>query len=578
MTNCICDEPARGVERAELQSIAARARKACEKRVRLDRNSDNYEFTSGFAKSIDDIECRQLFMMDATDLKTIEEAVKVSESKFRTVVENSPDGFFIAQNGKLKFANSKLLELTGFSFDEIKEEGYLDIIHPEDRFKLAEYHPKRPNEEKIPDRYNVRAFRKDGTELVVEINSSVVQWEGSPSTLVFVRDLTMQKKMEDKVRQRNKMESIGALSGGIAHDFNNLLSAIIGYAELAMEDIEQDTTLDRNLREIYKAGIRARELVKQILKFARQGDQETSTVQVREVADEALKLLRSSIPPNIEVRTNFQSDSLVKGDPTQIHQIFMNLCTNACLAMEEDGGTLEIELKDETLDEDTADLFENLSPGDYLKISFSDTGTGIPSGIVASIFEPYFTTRPPGEGSGMGLAIARGIVKKYGGEITVSSEEGEGAEFRIYLPVAKKGPNENIRQSEVFSGGNEKILLIDREPTVAGIQRKILERLGYKVTSRTNSLEALELFKSDPKGFDLVVADMSMPKMTGDRLAKKLMEIRPDIPVVLQTGNNNKMSRESAMKMGIATLAYKPMVKKELAETIRSALDGTNRT
>ncbi len=559
----MCDGQLRIVEGRELQSGKASQRKTCERQVRFRLDSDKVESSRLYAQSSDKIDFRQL----------VEYA---DEGVYRTVVENSPDGICIVQNGELKFYNSRLSEFLGSSFDELKGDGFLDFIHPEDRSMLPEFHLKRSKGEKASNRRRVRAIRKDGAELVFEIDSSVVAWDGAPATLIFVRDSTLQKKMEDSVRRTNKLESIGALSGGIAHDFNNLLASIIGYAELAMDEIQEGSTIDRNLREIYKAGIRAKELVKQILTYARQGDREIQTVRVREIAEEALELLRSSIPSTIEIRTDIESDSRVKGDPTQIHQIFMNLCTNASQAMENEGGILKVELKDAALNRDFTDKFEDLPPGDYLELSVSDTGPGIPSDIVGSVFEPYFTTRAPGEGSGMGLAIVRSIAKKYGGETTVFSEEGKGAEFTVFLPVESKGSGEKVRQAEAIPGGSEKILLIDCEPAVAKMQRETLEKLGYRVTTRTNGLEAIELFKAAPYGFDLVVADTTMPKMTGDRLGKALMEIRPDIPVVLQTGFDKRISRESAIEMGFAALAYKPLIKKELAETVRSALDKTN--
>jgi PAS domain S-box-containing protein len=387
------------------------------------------------------------------------------------------------------------------------------------------------------------------------------------------QDITEQKKFEAQLRQAQKMESIGTLAGGIAHDFNNILSSIIGYTELALDDVAKGTPQEDNLQEVYTAGKRARDLVKQILAFARQSDEEQKPIQVDTIAKEVLKLIRSSIPTTIEIKENIESHSLIMGNPSQVHQLFLNLCTNAAQAMEKSGGVLEVGLTDFEHHDQSPLLQSDLKSGNYLKITVSDTGPGISADIIDSIFEPYFTTKGVGEGTGMGLALTHGIVESYGGKITVDSELGKGTVFSIYLPITKKGADNRLYEKEILPSGTERILFVDDEVPIAKMGSQILKRLGYRVTVRTNSIEAMELFCSKPNDFDLVISDMTMPNMTGDELAMKLIAFRLDIPVILCTGYSKRITDEKAARIGIKALVYKPIVKADLSKTVRKVLD-----
>jgi signal transduction histidine kinase/CheY-like chemotaxis protein len=412
-----------------------------------------------------------------------------------------------------------------------------------------------------------------------------IKWvDGRIVRLQIATDITQLKELQEKqlraeakLRQAQKMESIGTLAGGIAHDFNNILSSIIGYTELAIDDIEKGSLLEEYLQEVFTAGKRARDLVKQILAFARQSDEEIKPIQVGTIAKEALKLIRSTVPTTIEIKQRIESKSLIMGNPTQVHQIFMNLCTNASQAMDDTAGVLEVCLTDVILDANSPQSLSDLKPGDYLKATVSDTGLGIEPDIINSIFEPYFTTKELGKGTGMGLAMVYGIVESYGGKITVDSELGKGTVFSIYLPVSKKHKAHRPYESEEIPLGTERILFIDDETSIARMGGIALEGLGYIVTIRTSSVEALELFHSKPDDFDLVITDMTMPNMTGDTLAVELMKIRPDIPVILCTGYSKKISDETATEIGIKGFVYKPIVKSNLAKTIRKVLDEANR-
>ena len=409
---------------------------------------------------------------------------------------------------------------------------------------------------------------------------------GAPQKVAgVIQDITTQKKaekermrLESQLRQAQKMEAIGNLAGGIAHDFNNILSSVIGFTELALEEVKEGTPLEDKLQEVYTAGNRAKDLVKQILAFSRQSNEEPKPVQVGTIVKEVLKLIRSTIPTTIEIRENIESHSLIMGDPSQIHQLLMNLCANASQAMENTGGILEVWLTDVVHNGQSPLPASELRSGSYIKLSISDNGPGISPDIIGSIFDPYFTTKNPGEGTGMGLATVHGIVRTYGGEITVDSELGKGTTFSVYLPVTKKRDAYRPNEQGDLPSGNERILLVDDELAIAKMNRQLLERMGYRVTVRTSSVEALELFRFKPDDFDLVITDMAMPNMTGDELAMELIALRSDIPVILCTGFSKNISAEKAAKIGIKAFAYKPVVKAELAKTVRKVLDDNKET
>jgi len=318
--------------------------------------------------------------------------------------------------------------------------------------------------------------------------------------------------------------------------------------------------------------------VKQILTFARKSDEEIKPIQVKVLIKEALKLLRPTIPTTIEIMQEIVSESLIMGAPTHVHQIIMNLCTNAAQAMEDDGGVMKVSLRDVRLSPSFTRKIADLTPGDYLELKVSDTGKGISPKHIESIFEPYFTTKGPGEGTGMGLATVHGIVKKYRGEILVESTVNKGTEFTVYLPVCKKVEKSAGYQASDFRGGSESILVVDDEIQVAKITALSLGRLGYQVTTSTSPLEALDLFRSDPEAFDLVITDMTMPGMTGDKLTSQLLNIRPGIPVILCTGYSKKFAGREAEINGIRAFAYKPITSADLADIVRKVLDEDSET
>jgi CheY-like chemotaxis protein len=381
------------------------------------------------------------------------------------------------------------------------------------------------------------------------------------------------KKLEAQLIQAQKMEAIGTLSGGIAHDFNNILSAVIGYTEIALDDAEKGSLLERNLRGVLQAGKRAKNLTKQILTFSRQAELELKPVQVKMVAEEALKFLRASLPTTIDIYRDLASDSLIMGDPTQIHQLLMNLCANAGHAMKENGGILEVILADVELDSNFIAQHPGMIAGPHLKLIVSDTGPGMTTEILKRIFDPYYTTKDKGEGTGLGLSVVHGIIRSNAGAITVYSEPGKGSTFNVFFPVIEEEIRAEAAVEELLPTGNEKILFVDDEPTLVEITNQMLKRLGYDVVTKTASNEALDLFQAQPEKYDLVITDMTMPGMMGDELAGKLMQIRPDIPVILCTGFSQRITEKKAKHLGIKAFLMKPLVMRSLAVTIRKVLD-----
>ena len=382
-------------------------------------------------------------------------------------------------------------------------------------------------------------------------------------------------KYERQLQQVLKIQAIGTLAGGIAHDFNNILFPIVGYTELTMDEVPEGSVAHNNLAEILKAANRARDLVQQILTFSRQSGQERKPTKVQYIIEEALKLLRASIPASIEIIHEIDEDCRpVMGDATQIHQVIMNLCTNAYQAMQDKGGRLTVSLKEVDISyEETVEKI-GMQPGKHLRLAVTDEGCGMDASVLDRIFEPYYTTKEQGKGTGLGLSVIHGIVKNHRGDITVSSALGKGSTFQVYLPVIE----EDIVATEFeptngTAKGNERILLIDDEEQIVSMEQQMLENLGYQVTARTNSEEALREFSQQPQNYDLVITDMTMPHMTGDQLAKKLLDIKPDIPVILCTGFNEDITEEKALAMGIQKFVMKPVIKNDLATTIRTVLD-----
>jgi len=425
---------------------------------------------------------------------------------------------------------------------------------------------------------------KEGRKIPIIFSASAMldRNDELQGVVCMVQDITERKKAEKEkemligsLKQSEKMEAIGALAGGIAHDFNNILTSIIGFTEITMEQFPPRSETYINLKNVLNSGLRAKDLVNQILTFSRKVEQKDSAIiPFASTIRKELKLIRQIIPSTIEIRQNLDENSVaVKGDLAQIQQMIMNLCINAEHAMREKGGVLEVNLKSVHLDAHFAKSHPSLKEGDYAKLSIRDTGHGMSPSTMERIFDPFYTTKIVGEGTGMGLSSVHGIVSGHEGEIMVQSELGKGTTFDIYLPKLKNIATKEKPQSLDFPGGNENILLVDDEEILVRFGQRLLEGLGYEVVSKTSSIEALEIFKKYPQKFDLVITDQTMPNMTGDVLARELMKIRPEIPVILCTGFSNTISKGEAQTLGIREFIMKPFVKHDMAQLVRKVLD-----
>jgi PAS domain S-box-containing protein len=388
-------------------------------------------------------------------------------------------------------------------------------------------------------------------------------------------DITDRKNMEKQLIQVQKLEAIGSLAGGIAHDFNNILSPIIGYTEILLEDSSDDSPFQESLNEIYSGALRAKDLVKQILSLSRSDLSEMNPIKIQPVIDEALKLIRATVPATICIDQDIDPDcGLIKADPIKIHQIVMNISINAFHAMEESGGILKVSLNKVLFDQ--VEQNHDLISEDYICLTFSDTGKGMTKEVKENIFKPFFTTKEKGKGTGMGLSLVSGIVRDMGGVIDVSSRCGNGTRFNVYLPIEKNSCEKHMEESDISNpGGTERILLIDDEAVIVKIIKQMLERMGYQVYSCTSSIEALEIFKNKPDIFDLIITDLAMPNMSGDKLSTELLKIHPGIPIILCTGFSDKIDDDRALSLGIKGLLMKPIVKSKLTQKIRTVLDST---
>ncbi|HAY37983.1 MAG TPA: hypothetical protein DCY53_00780 [Desulfobacteraceae bacterium] len=512
---------------------------------------------------------------DISERKQSEEALRESEEKYRTVLEANPDPVVVYDmEGNVSYFNPAFTRVFGWTLPE-RLGNKMDIFVPAEAWRETKMMIEKVQAGERFSNIETLRYNKKGNTIPVSVSGAIYKDKnGNPiGSIINLRDISHQKKLEAQLKQAQKMEAIGTLAGGIAHDFNNILSSVIGYTELALDNEKRGSFQYKNLQEVLSAGNRAKDLVKQILTFSRQVDQQQKPIQVKPIVKEALRMLRASIPSNVEIEENVQSDALVMGDPTQIHQILMNLCTNAAHAMEDNAGLLTVTLLDAELDSGVISNHPNLKPGAYIKITVSDTGYGISPDVMEKIFNPFFTTKEKGKGTGLGLSVVHGIVRSHGGDIYVYSEPGKGSTFEVCLPVIESRFKPEERAERPIPTGTERILFIDDEPVIINLSKQILESLGYDVVARNSSIEALELFKENKDRFDLVITDMTMPHMTGEKLAEKLMQIRPDIPVALCTGFSFMIDEQKALDMGIRAFISKPILKREIAEAIRKVLD-----
>jgi PAS domain S-box-containing protein len=569
--------------------------------------------------------------IDITERKQIEEALRQSERLYRAIGESINYGVWVCTpDGRNTYASESFLKMVGLTQDECSNFGWGKVLHPDEaeetiaawqecvrtegvwdiehRFRGVDgqwHHvracgiPVRDEDGRISCWAGINLDIDRQKRLEEALREHQQGLETTNRQLQDTRDELEQRvrertseltkayenlrieaderqRAEALLRQTHKMEAIGTLAGGIAHDFNNILAAIIGFSEMAMEKTPEGSSPRRHMERVFSAGLRGRQLIKQILTFSRRAEYEKQPLKLAAVVEEALGLLRASLPATIGIRTNLRSDAagFVLADPTQMEQIVLNLCTNAAHAMGRTGGHISIDLAGFSFSspDDAPDPLMN--PGFYAKLSVTDTGEGMSPDTIGHIFDPFFTTKSAGEGTGLGLSVIHGIVASHGGAITVSSEPGKGSTFTVYLPLFVEGPHgESGDEVNAISRGHERILFIDDEEDLATIGDEMLTDLGYRVTPKTRAREALALFRLNPSRFDLVITDQTMPEMTGKELAEEILLLRADTPIIMCTGFNNLVDAHTAKAAGIKAFILKPLTKKEIAATIRQVLN-----
>ncbi|MBT8341874.1 MAG: response regulator [Desulfatitalea sp.] len=516
--------------------------------------------------------------MQNEELRRIQGELEKTRDRYSHLYDFAPVGYFSgSEKGIITETNLTLASMLGAERSAMIGQPFTRFILTDDQ-DIYYKHRQRLMETNKPQTCELRLVKKDGHAFHARLECTLIHNEGDDVKQIraVASDITEQKDLENQLRQAQKMEAIGALAGGIAHDFNNILVAVIGFAELALDSAEKGTPLADHLEEVLIGGKRAKLLVQQILTFGRKAPQKTVPLRIDSLVRETARLIRSTMPSTIGIDIDIKPtlNPCVLGDEAQIHQVILNLCTNAAHSMEITGGTMTIGIDAVTLENGRAGHVSNLSPGKYVKLSISDTGCGIRPENIERIFEPYFSTKEPDKGTGLGLAVVEGIVKAHKGYITVMSQPKEGTVFTIFLPLLEKtGSAPDSMPQKAPAGGEEHILLIDDELAIVKLNKVFLERLGYVVTTSTGSLEALDLFRLKPNDFDLVITDMTMPNMTGDKLAAELIKIRADIPIIICTGYSKAVSEELIGQIGIKALAYKPIDRVELTTTVRKVLD-----
>ena len=514
--------------------------------------------------------------IDITDQKKAEEKLLQSEGQYREYFEGIFSGTYISNpDGKLIACNKEYKNIFGFGSTQQAMDTPIKAlcVNPDERVGFLNL---LKNKKQITG-YEPNLKKIDGTRLnLIENSSGVFDEKGNLVQIRgFLLDITEQKKLETQLMQAQKMEAIGTLAGGIAHDFNNILTGIFGYAQLAEIHINQPEKAKEHIAQLVKSGQRAAALIRQILTFSKQSEFKKHPLSVYILLKEALKLIRSSIPSNISIKENIFSKAMIIADPTQIHQVIMNLCTNAYQAMSNAEGLLTVGLDEIEIFEQKNFPGPEILKGNYIRLEIIDTGPGINKKNMERIFDPYFTTKETGKGTGLGLAVVDGIVKKQKGFIKAYSKAGHGSKFQVFWPIIEQSivPEAFVKKETDLFTGTETIMLVDDEADILKTLQIFLQRRGYKIQMFNDGKSALKAFIESPQQFDLIVTDMTMPHMTGDKLSREIFKIRKDMPIILCTGYSETFSENKARKIGICKYVQKPITGSDLAALIREVLD-----
>jgi PAS domain S-box-containing protein len=503
---------------------------------------------------------------------------KQAEDRFRLLVETAPTGILICdEKGRITEANAQLQRMFGYTREELVGQAVEMLVPEQHRGGHVGHraaYVNSPQTRPMGVGMELRGRRKDATTFPLEISLGPLTTSEGTWISSTVVDISGRKKLEQQLQVSQRLESVGQLAAGIAHDFNNILTAITGNAKLALADLPVDHPVQRNLAEIQKGSLRAIQLVRQILTFGRQDAPKREVIKLTPVVEEALKLLRAGLRAGIEIRTHFDSGLPdVFADSTQVHQIVMNLATNAADAMaKQPVGVLEIRSEPVSVDADLAHTTPELREGSYVRLSIRDNGCGMDKATTARIFEPFYTTKPLGEGTGLGLSVVHGIVKTHGGAVTVYSEPGEGTVFQLYLPAAQEAAQEARTQKTQgeIRGHGERVLYVDDEEPLVFLMTRMLTHLGYNVTGCTEPQKALETFKSGPHDFDVVVSDLSMPQMSGIDLAREILQTRPGMPILIASGCIRPEDNEEVLSLGLPDLLLKPDTIEDLSRSLHN--------
>ncbi len=502
--------------------------------------------------------------------KITEQKLRDSEEKYRLVVENANDAIFIIQDGIIKFPNRRLAEFSGYSKDELTKVPFTSFVHEDDREMVLERYKKRIKGENVPATYTFRGINKKGEIVIVEITAMLIEWEGKPATLNFLRDITQQKKLEEQLFQSQKMETIGTLAGGIAHNFNNLLMGILGNTSLMLMKVDALHPFYDKLKAIERLVEDGADLTRQLIGFARGGKYNVKPLDINKLIKDTSEMFGMT-RKDITIYKNLEENiNTVEADKSQIEQVLLNIYINAWQAMPS-GGNIYIETKNISINEEESITY-NIKPGEYIKISITDTGIGMDEATKQRVFEPFFTTRGLGEGNGLGLASAYGIIKNHGGTINVYSEKGHGATFSIYLPALEKKAVTSGQPQKSLIYGHETLLLIDDDIMNIESLKGLLEEFGYKIMTAQSGKEGIEIFKRYYGDIQLVILDMILPEMSGGEILRKLQEINKNVRVLLSSGYCLNGETENILKMGCKGFIQKPFKIDELSYKIREAL------